>query len=121
MPASLAARVTLAPLTGVTNSIPLPGFSGVRRASTISKLAPALASGSSLSATPPARSSMLTAQTSAFVALSVIASSSRKWPATDNLTPMWVPAIRPRNGACLAGCSTGTGYPTNPRNSGRSG
>src|SRR5262252_1117710 len=76
MPAWRAARITLAPLTGVTNIIPLPGVSGVRRASTISKLAPALARLSSLSATPPARSSMSTAQTSAFVAVSAIASPS---------------------------------------------
>src|SRR4029453_701739 len=36
IPASRAARATFAPLTGVTNSMPLPGFSGVRRANPIS-------------------------------------------------------------------------------------
>src|SRR3989441_537493 len=68
-PASCAARVTFAPLTGQTNRIPLPGCSGVRRAKTSSRSAPALASASSLSAAPPARSTSIADQTSAFVTL----------------------------------------------------
>ena len=71
-PASCAAFTALAPLTGVTNITPWPGCS-VRRASSISRLAPPRASASSLSAAPPARSSMVAAHTSAFVALSAMA------------------------------------------------
>src|SRR2546422_7130108 len=71
-PASCAARVTFAPLTGHTNRIPLPGCSGVRRANTSSRSAPALASASSLSAAPPARSTSIADQTSAFVTLSAM-------------------------------------------------
>src|SRR5256712_5398349 len=71
-PASCAARVTFAPLTGLTNRIPLPGCSGVRRANTSSRSAPALASASSLSAAPPARSTSIADQTSAFVTLSAM-------------------------------------------------
>src|SRR6266513_1338 len=71
-PASCAARVAFAPLTGLTNRIPLPGCSGVRRAKTSSRSAPALASASSLSAAPPARSTSIADQTSAFVTLSAM-------------------------------------------------
>src|SRR5216684_8109065 len=71
-PASCAARVAFAPLTGLTNRIPLPGCSGVRRANTSSRSAPALASASSLSAAPPARSTSIADQTSAFVTLSAM-------------------------------------------------
>src|SRR5256712_7069366 len=71
-PASCAARVTFAPLIGLTNRIPLPGCSGVRRANTSSRSAPALASASSLSAAPPARSTSIADQTSAFVTLSAM-------------------------------------------------
>src|SRR5216684_3257957 len=71
-PASCAARVAFAPLTGLTNRIPLPGCSGVRRANTSSRSAPALASASSLSAAPPARSTSIADQTSAFATLSAM-------------------------------------------------
>src|SRR6267378_7006118 len=71
-PASCAALVAFAPLTGLTNRIPLPGCSGVRRANTSSRSAPALASASSLSAAPPARSTSIADQTSAFVTLSAM-------------------------------------------------
>src|SRR2546421_313225 len=53
-PASCAALTAFAPLTGVTNMTPCPGVS-VRRASSISRFAPPLASPSSLSAAPPSR------------------------------------------------------------------
>src|SRR5207249_2200029 len=69
-PASAAARVTLAPLTVQRTRSPLPGCSGVRRANTNSKLAPASASGSSFSAAPPARSSIVTVHMSVRLILS---------------------------------------------------
>src|ERR1700694_1211553 len=75
-PTSCAAFTALAPLTGDTNMIPLPGCSGVRRANTSSRAAPALASASSLSAAPPARSTSVADQTSAFVTLSAMVFSS---------------------------------------------
>ena len=75
MPASCAALVAFAPLIGVTNITPCPGVS-VRRASTISRFAPARASASSFAAAPPGRSSSVTTHTSAFVALSAMDPSS---------------------------------------------
>src|SRR5687768_14654126 len=68
-PVCWAAFVAFAPFTGVTNITPRPA-SSVRRASTISRLAPASASLSSLSAAPPARSWIVAAQTSTFAAFS---------------------------------------------------
>src|SRR5712692_4710648 len=60
----------LSPFDGAEDEEPLPGCSGVRRANTNSKLAPALASGSSFSAAPPARSSIVTVHMSVRLILS---------------------------------------------------
>jgi hypothetical protein len=72
-PIAVAAAVTLRPFTGEIRARPRPGCSGMRRAKTNSKLAPALVSGSILSASPPARSSMVVDHISTFVTFSAMA------------------------------------------------
>src|SRR5687767_7740412 len=79
-PVSWAAFVAFAPFTGVTNITPRPA-SSVRRASIISRLAPASASLSSLSAAPPARSWIVAAQTSTFAAFSPAFADFADFPA----------------------------------------
>src|SRR5687767_774097 len=79
-PVCWAAFVAFAPFTGVTNITPRPA-SSVRRASTISRLAPASASLSSLSAAPPARSCIVAAQTSTFAAFSPALAGLADFPA----------------------------------------
>src|SRR5713101_9572541 len=56
--------------------MPLPGCSGVRRENTNSKFAPAFDSGSSLSAAPPARSSIDAVHKSTLLTFSVMVISS---------------------------------------------
>src|SRR6185503_5012792 len=86
-PAACAALTAFAPFTGVTNMTPCPGCS-VRRASSISRFAPPRARASSLSAAPPARSSIVAAHTSAFVAFSAMAPSSGNWLRRHNASSM---------------------------------
>src|ERR1035437_7030235 len=71
-PAASAAFTGFAPFNGVTNTTPLPGCSGARRAMTNSKLDPAAVSAANFPARPPARSSMLAAHTSTVVTFSFI-------------------------------------------------
>src|SRR3990172_8401415 len=72
-PTACAALTALPVLIGLTNSTPLPGCSGARRASTISRFAPACDSASSVAAAPPGRSSMVPVQTSTLLTLSAMA------------------------------------------------
>src|SRR6185369_9186776 len=74
-PACLAARCA-APAIGVTNATPVPGRSGARRAMTNSRLALPSARARSFAASPPGRSSMVTAHVSTRVTLSAMVSSS---------------------------------------------
>src|SRR5262245_31253248 len=74
-PAFLAA-LWAAPATGVTNTTPVPGRSGARRAMTNSRFALPSASVRSFPPRPPGRSSMVAAHVSTRVTLSAMASSS---------------------------------------------
>src|SRR6185503_3033843 len=111
-PASVAARATFAPLTGVTNITPLPGCSGVRRMKTNSKFAPALASGSSLSAPPPARSSMTADHRSTLLTLTAMMTSSPcrragrrrasvRSPGGEKVRKKWGPSLFSSGGPAL--------------------
>src|SRR5882762_622812 len=105
-PASCAARVAFAPLTGQTNRIPLPGCSGVRRANTSSRSAPALACASSLSAALPARSTSIADQTSAFVTLSAMV-----FPLTGMHPANLLPCAGLRLASALVGSGSVSGEP----------
>ncbi len=88
-PMAVAAAVTLRPFTGEIRHRPLPGCSGMRRAKTNSKLAPALVSGSILSASPPARSSMMvdhisTLETFSAMGILLFVGSDAGWALSSN-------------------------------------
>ena len=76
--ARLLAPRCAAPTIGVTKATPFPGRSGARRAMTNSRLALPSASALSFSASPPGRSSMVTAHVSTRVTLSAMVSSSAR-------------------------------------------